>query len=267
MRDSFTRVFSEHGFRYSSSSISSVEGYLARLIADPRVYGVVAELDGRAIGSSFLDERDPVRGLGPVTVDSHHQGLGAGRKLVASLVRRGSRSKGIRLLQDSFNMHSVSLYTSLGFVVREPIILVAGRPQGRPQGAEVRPMVESDLGACNALCRRVHGFNRSNELADQLKGSSPWVALREGRITAYVSNVVSWRTSHGVARTTEDMEAVLTGASKSVGQEVSFLLPIRQSDLFGWCLKNGFRAIQPMTYMSIGFYREPSGCYFPTIHS
>ena len=163
-------------------------------------------------------------------------------------------------------MHSLSLYTSLGFAVREPMVLVTGKPRGRPRGAEVRPMAESDLSACNALCRRVHGFTRGNELADQLKGGSAQVAVRNGRVVAYVSNVVSWRTSHGVARTTEDMEAVLTGASKSVS-EVSFLLPIRQSDLFGWCLKNGFRAVQPMTYMSLGFYREPSGCYFPTIHS
>lgn len=227
---------------------------------------MVAELHGEVIGSSFLDERDSIRGLGPVTVDSHHQGLGTGKRLVLSLMRRGRDSKGIRLLQDSFNVHSLSLYTSLGFVVREPIVRVAGKPRGGLRGAEVRPMTESDLNACNALCQRVHGFSRSNELTDQLKGGSPWVAIRDGRVAAYVSNVVSWRTSHGVARTAQDMEAVLTGASRSVSQ-VSFLLPVRQSDFFVWCLKNGFRAIQPMTYMSVGFYQEPSGCHFPTIHS
>jgi len=37
------------------------------------IFGVVAESDGQIIGSNFLDERDPIRGLGPVTVDPSAQ--------------------------------------------------------------------------------------------------------------------------------------------------------------------------------------------------
>jgi hypothetical protein len=39
---------------------------------------VVAEIDGRVVGSNFLDERGPVRGVGPITVDPAAQGRGSG---------------------------------------------------------------------------------------------------------------------------------------------------------------------------------------------
>jgi len=267
IHQAFDKVFSEHGFRYSSGSVSSIEAFVARLIGDSRVYGVVAELNRKIIGSNFLDERDSIRGLGPTTVDPNCQGLGAGRKLVLAVVRRARESKGIRLLQDSFNMQSLALYTSLGFEAREPIALVSGKPRGRlPSDIEVRPIRKSDLGACNNLCHSVHGFARTTELMDQFQAGFPWVAIRNKQITAYVSNLASWRTSHGVARTTEDMEAILLEASRLLDR-ISFLLPFRQTELFRWCLRNNFRVLQPMTYMSLGFYREPRGCYFPSIHS
>jgi hypothetical protein len=38
---------------------------MAIWIPHPMVWGVVAELDGRLVGSNFLDERNPIRGVGP----------------------------------------------------------------------------------------------------------------------------------------------------------------------------------------------------------
>ena len=38
-------------------------------IPHPSIWGVVAEIGGRIVGSNFLDERDPIRGVGPITVD------------------------------------------------------------------------------------------------------------------------------------------------------------------------------------------------------
>ena len=44
----------------------------------PSVWGVVAEVEGRVVGSNFLDERSPIRGVGPITVDPRGQNAGSG---------------------------------------------------------------------------------------------------------------------------------------------------------------------------------------------
>jgi hypothetical protein len=39
------------------------------MFSHPSFYCVVAELDGRIVGSNCLDERSAVGGIGPITVD------------------------------------------------------------------------------------------------------------------------------------------------------------------------------------------------------
>ena len=67
-------------------------------IAHPSIFGVVAESDGQIIGSNFLDERDPIRGLGPVTVDPRVQIRGIGRRLMEAVLERGRGAVGVRLV-------------------------------------------------------------------------------------------------------------------------------------------------------------------------
>jgi len=235
-------------------------------INHPSVYGVVAEREGQIIGSNFLDERDPIRGLGPVTVDPSVQVRGIGRRLMEAVLERARSAVGVRLVQDSFNMLSVSLYASLGFEVKEPLLLMRGKPNGKlPSGIVLRPLEEDDLSECAALCRRVHGFDRLNELRDALKALSPLVAVREGRITAYALALHRWPLNHAVADTEEDMKALLLTAGATNSEPLSFLLPVRHGNLFRWCLSEGFRAVMPMMLMTMGIYQEPDGCYFPSV--
>jgi hypothetical protein len=42
---------------------------LSEFLAHPHIYGVVAELDGRVVGSNFLDERSIIAGIVPITVE------------------------------------------------------------------------------------------------------------------------------------------------------------------------------------------------------
>jgi GNAT superfamily N-acetyltransferase len=99
----------------------------------------VAESEGQVIGSNFLDERDPIRGVGPVTVDPLVQVRGIGRRLMEAVLERARGAVGVRLVQDSFNMLSVSLYASIGFEVKEPLLLMRGKPNGKlPSGIVVR---------------------------------------------------------------------------------------------------------------------------------
>jgi GNAT superfamily N-acetyltransferase len=234
-------------------------------IGHPSIWGVVAEHDGRIVGSNFLDERDPIRGVGPITIDPQHQNTGVGRRLMEAVMERGRGAAGVRLLQDAFHMRSLSLYALLGFDVKEPVVVISGKPRSeRVGGGEVRPITEDDLEHCEALCKKVHGFERTNELRDAMQAFAPFVAIREGRITAYASNVTFWPMAHGVAESDEDMKALLLGAAAAVEEPIAFLLPIR-SGLFRWCLAEGLRLVKPMNLMAVGEYHEPSGSWFPNV--
>ena len=177
---------------------------------------------------------------------------------------RGSR--GVRLVQHTFNTSSVALYASMGFEVKEPLLLTRGRPRSEtPQGVEVRPMRDQDLDACAALCEKVYGFERNNELRDWLHIFTPYVTLRAGRVVGYASAPAEWSVNHGVAETEDDMRALLLGIGASMTDPLTFLLPVRQTSFFRWCLDCGMRIVKPMTLMAIGEYREPAGCYFPSV--
>lgn len=237
-------------------------------IAHPRIWGVVAEADGRVVGSCFLDQRDQIAGVGPISVALDARRQGVGRQLMEAVIARAADARGIRLLQDTFNLQSLSLYASLGFEVKEPVVVLSGRPRSDPPaGTEVRPLAEADLEECERLCVRVHGFERTNELRDAVENAalSPLIALREGRISAYATTLTFFPAAHAVAESEDDMRALIAGAVTLTDEPWSFLLPTRQSGLFRWCLDEGLQAVKPMTLMAIGEYREPSGCWIPSI--
>lgn len=261
----FCDIADRHRFPHDFPDEQTVRVFAGMMTADPRFFGVVAEDAGRIVGCNFLDERDAVRGVGPMTVEPDYQSRGLGRKLMGAVVERGADAASVRLVQDSFNVVSMSLYTSLGFDVKEPLALLKGRVKGQPtRGSEARPMVEGDIAACAALCRRAHGFDRSNELRDALPHFTPHVLLREGRLVAYCSAPGFWPLNHGVAETPEDLQDLLSGASAAVG-ELALLLPIRQSDLFRWCLASGLRVVKLMTLMSMRQYNPPQVPWFPSV--
>jgi predicted N-acetyltransferase YhbS len=264
--EAFKGVADRHGFPPHFSNMEVAIQRAAFCLRHLSIFAVIAESDGRIIGSNFLDERDPIRGLGPVTVDPHVQVRGVGRRLMEAVLERARGAVGVRLVQDSFNMLSISLYASLGFEAKEPLLLMRGKPTGKPpSGVEVRPLKAQDLGECAALCTKVHRFERLNELQDALETLSPLVALREGRVTAYGLALTMWPRNHAVADTEEDMKALLLGAAAMNSEPLSCLLPVRHANLFRWSLSEGFRAVIPMTLMAMGKYQDPDGCYFPSI--
>jgi predicted N-acetyltransferase YhbS len=263
--EAFGGLHDHHRFPRDFPALEAASGVISVFIGHPSIWGVVAEHDGRIVGSNFLDERDPIRGLGPITIDPQHQNTGVGRRLMEAVMERGRGAAGVRLLQDAFHMRSLSLYTSLGFDVKEPVGVISGKPRSEPVGGrEVRPITEDDLEQCEALCKKVHGFERTNELRDAMQPFAPFVAIREGRITAYASNVTFWPMAHGVAESDEDMKALLLGAAAAVKEPIAFLVPLR-SGLFRWCLAEGLRLVKPMNLMAVGEYREPSGSWFPNV--
>jgi GNAT superfamily N-acetyltransferase len=263
--DAFGGIHDHHRFDRDFPVLEAASGLIDAWVGHPSVWGVAAEIDGRLVGSNFLDERSPIRGVGPITVDPEGQNAGVGRALMEAVIQRGKDGPGIRLLQDAFHMRSLCLYESLGFHVKEPVAVTTGKPRSGPvEGVEVRPMAEDDIDECGALCERVHGFSRAGELGDAVHGMAPFVAVRDGGITAYATSVAFWPMNHGVAERDEDMTALLLGAAAAVDDPIAFLVPLR-SPLFRWSLSEGLRLVKPMNVMAMGDYKEPNGSWFPSV--
>ena len=96
-----------HRFPRDFPTLEAASQLTTSFIAHPRIWGVVAEADGQIMGSNFLDERGPIRGVGPITVVPEAQKSGIGRRLMEAVITRGAEGRGIRLFQDSFNMQSL----------------------------------------------------------------------------------------------------------------------------------------------------------------
>jgi predicted N-acetyltransferase YhbS len=200
--EAFKGIADQHGFPWDFPSAEAGAQLATTFIAAPSIYGLVAELDGRVVGSNFMAEGDPIRGIGPITVDPALQGSGVGRRLMEAALAQAGDALGVRLVQDAFNTRSMSLYAALGFDVREPLLLMQGTPRSGPDlGYAVRPMAAADLDACGALCAAVHGVERTHELREARQVFSPFVIEREGRITGYLSAATFWLMNHGVAET------------------------------------------------------------------
>jgi predicted N-acetyltransferase YhbS len=263
--EAFGAIHDHHRFQRDFPAPEAAAGLLDMFIAHPQIWGVLAEVDGQIMGSNFLDERSPIRGVGPITVAPEGQDSGVGRRLMEAVLERGKEAPGIRLLQDAFHMRSLALYEMLGFEVKEGVAVVTGSPRERAlSDHEVRPLEDQDIDACEDLCLAVHGYERTNELRDAKQAFTPFVALRDGRIVAYASAVSFWPMNHGVAETSADMQALLVGTAASIDEPLAFLVPLR-SELFGWSLQQGLRLVKPMNVMALGDYRDPQGSWFPSV--
>jgi GNAT superfamily N-acetyltransferase len=263
--DAFGGIQDNHRFPRDFPVLEAAAGIMGTWIPHPSIWGVVAENDGRIVGSNFLDERDPIRGVGPLSVDPESQNAGVGRKLMEAVIERAEGAPGIRLQQDAFHLRSLALYQVLGFDVKEPVAVISGKPRSAPvRGVDVRPLEEGDLDECAALCKKVHGFERTNELRDSIQAFAPFVAMRDGRIVAYASSVAFWPLNHGVAESEDDMTALLQAAAAAVDEPLAFLVPLR-TGLFRWCLEEGLRLVKPMNLMARGEYQEPRGSWFPSV--
>ena len=262
----FCGIADRHNFPHDFQSLEHTNGLVQMLIGNPAIYGVAAESDGKFVGSNFLWEQNEIAGVGPITIDPEAQSSGVGRRLMQAVIERGKDAPGIRLVQDAFNSTSMSLYASLGFDVKEPLVLIEGAIDGDlPAGIEVRPLSDEDYAACDELCRKTHGFSRVEELRGIAQMMPAFVVGRENRIVGYASAPNVWQMNHAVAETDEDMQNLLLGAANLTGKPLSFLLPTRRANLFRWCLKKGMKVVKPMTLMSRGAYEKPRGSFLPSV--
>lgn len=261
--EAFSTISESHNFPPDFPSAEVATGLMSMLLSKPDVYSVIAEGDGRVIGSNFLWE-DAIAGVGPITIDPRVQNGGVGRRLMDDVMERSRRKgfTGVRLLQAAFHNRSLSLYAKLGFVVREILACMQGPAMSETiPGYEVRPVTQEDAEACNALCRRVHGHERSVALNDGIHQGSAVLVARNRHVTAY-TNLLGFF-GYAVAETNGDLQALIAAAPAFAGPGI--LVPVRNGDLFRWCLEKNLRVVQPMTLMSVGLYNEPAGSFLPSV--
>jgi len=262
--EAFRTIAEQHNFPPDFTSSADVVALVERMLTHSDVYSVIAELDGKIVGSNFLDERSMVTGIGPITVDPAMQNYGIGNRLMQHVLGRVRQRSfpGVRLVQAAYHNRSLSLYTRLGFVAREPLSTIQGKPlSAQIQGYTVRPATERDLEACNQVCMKVHGHDRKKELLEAIQQGTATLVEHGGHITGYATTISFF--GHAVGETNDALKALIGAAPVFEGP--GFLLPIRNTELFRWCLNHGLRVVQPMTLMSIGLYNEPSGAFLPSV--
>lgn len=261
--EAFCDINRQHGFPPDFTDAEMANGFMQFLLSNQGVFGVVAEESGRVVGSNFLFY-GTIGGIGPITVDPKVQEKGVGRRLMERVIEHADeiRMPGVRLIQAAFNGRSLSLYTKLGFDVREPLVCMQGNLIGGTiPGHMVRRMTETDIDACTDLCHRIHGHDRRGELPPAIAQGTALVVERDGQITGYCTDLGFF--GHATAFQNSDLIALIAGAPKFSGP--GFLLPIRNGEVFRWCLAHGLRYVEPMTLMTRGLYTEPRGAFLPSI--
>jgi len=266
--DAFRAIAEQHNFPLDFTIPEEAIGLAEFMLSRPDVYAVVAEGEGgRIVGSNFLWKGDAIAGVGPITVDPSGQNGSVGRRLMEDVIEhaRAHGHAGVRLVQAAYHGRSLSLYAKLGFAVREHLACMQGPAPGldAPKGVVVRAVREGDLDACNELCRRVHGHDRAGELAGAVAQGSAMLVEREdtGRITGYATVLGFF--GHTVGDSNDDLKALIGAAPGFAGPGI--LVPVRNADLFRWCLERGLRVTQTMNLMTTGLYNAPAGAFLPSI--
>ena len=88
--EAFSKINAKHGFPSDFPGVEATTSLLSMMFSSSDFYCVVAETDGRIVGSNCLDERSVIAGIGPITIDPRAQNLGIGRKLMQAVMNRSN---------------------------------------------------------------------------------------------------------------------------------------------------------------------------------
>jgi predicted N-acetyltransferase YhbS len=259
-------ISSAHGYPSEQPSEEYGIGVIKMCLANPNSWGILAEKQGKILGSIFLHKfpPSPVRVIGPLTVHPSAEG-GVGRALMDAALGQAKKqgNNQVRLVQSPSHIRSFVLYTKCGFALREPLFLMQGHPlKYRYNNYDVRPVQnDNDISACNELCRKEHGFSREGELRQAKDQGVACMIERNGDISAYAAGIGLF--GHAVAKSNEDLKALISSAQAILGP--GFFVPARNHELLNWLLQNGFRIAWPAGLMTLGPYQEPSISFLPSL--
>jgi len=264
--EAFKDISDRHGFPSDFSSAAFGRRVVGMMVRLEEVYGVAALMNGEPVGSNFLSLSDEVGGIGPISVEVPAQGQGVGRALMQDVLEYARRNnvERVRLLQDSFNLASLSLYASLGFDVVEATALMQPAPASQPDET-VRPVTDADLPAIEELSRRIYRVSRWHEVEGAMRAtlSPPLLRERQGHVTGYFVLGIA---GHGVAESEEDALALICQAAARTPPEFArFFCPLSLGDLYRKAMAAGHRTIKVMNLMALGPYEPPDGVWMPSV--
>jgi hypothetical protein len=239
------------------------------LLGNQNSWGVLAERQGRILGSIFLNRfpPSPVAVIGPLTVHPSSEG-GVGRKLMDAALTQAHKQNydQIRLVQSPSHIRSFVLYTKFGFVLREPLFLMQGQPlngQNIDTGnAEVHSIRgENDISKCNELCKSSYGFSREMELRQAGDQGVATMVERDDVISGYAAGIGIL--CHAVAKSNEDLKMLISNAPTILGP--GFFVPARNHEIIKWLLESGFHIGWPANLMTDGPYQEQLTPFLPSL--
>jgi predicted N-acetyltransferase YhbS len=262
-------ISSAHGYPSEQPSEEFGIALIRRLLGNPNSWGVLAERQGKTLGSIFLHKfpPSPVAVIGPLTVHPSAEG-GVGKILMDAALTRARKQNHdqVRLVQSPSHIRSFVLYTKCGFTLRESLFMMQGQPLNgggiNATNANVRPVYDdNDISLCNGLCKSVHGFLREMELRQAKDQGVATMIERDGVISGYAAGIGIF--GHAVAKTNEDLKALIANASTILGP--GFFALARNYEVINWLLQNGFRIGWPANLMTIGPYQEPLTPFLPSL--
>jgi predicted N-acetyltransferase YhbS len=262
-------ISSAHGYPSEQHSKEFGIGLINNLLDNPNSWGVLAERQGKTLGSIFLHEfpPSPVAVIGPLTVSPAAEGRGIGRSLLEAALTQANKQNydQIRLVQSPSHIRSFVLYTKCGFILREPLFLMQGRPlkdDNSTSSINVRLLrSDNDVSVCNELCKSIHGFSREMELRQAKDQGIATIIEQNGVISGYSAGIGIL--GHAVANSNEDLKVLIANASVILGP--GFFVPARNYEVINWLLECGFQIGWPANLMTIGPYQEPLAPFLPSL--
>lgn len=260
--EAFNDIATSHGFPPDFPSVDFCVGIVSLLMSNEQVYVAGAYEDGRVRGSNFTNMWGDVAGIGPVSVDLTAQGGGIGKTMMLDAIRQ-ARDDGhemVRLMQDSFNMRSLALYSSLGFDVKEPVAYLQLSDRG-PIDRNFRAATPADFAAMDDLCQSVYHISRRGEYEALAASGFPLYVIDRGHISGYL---IGTAIGHGVAETEEDLLALYASVGATAPGSLANCC-VRQGSLYRRALEAGHRNQKVMQLMAYGPYEDPTGVWCPSV--
>ena len=262
-------ISSTHGYACEQPSEEFGIGLIKMLLGNQNSWGVLAERQGRILGSIFLNRfpPSPVAVIGPLTVHPSAEG-GVGRKLMDAALTQAHRQNHdqIRLVQSPSHIRSFVLYTKCGFVLREPLFLMQGQPLNGQnidtRNADVHSIrSEDDISKCNELCKLSYGFSREMELRQARDQGVATMVERDDVVSGYAAGIGIL--CHAVAKSNEDLKMLISNAPTIL--EPGFFVPARNHEIIKWLLESGFHIGWPANLMTVGPFQEPLTPFLPSL--
>ncbi len=261
-------ISSSHGYPSEQPSEEYAIGLIKMIIGNPNSYGVLAERQGKVLGSIFLHKfpPSPVAVIGPLTVHPSTEG-GIGRVLMDAAIAQAHKQnyKQIRLVQSPSHIRSFVLYTKTGFSLQEPLFLMQGhslKGKNNIHNINVRLIEnERDISLCNELCISAYGFTREMELRHAISQGVATMLEHDSIVKGYTAGIGMF--GHAVALSNEDLKTLIANAQGIIGP--GFFVPARNQEIIVWLLENGFRIGWPANLMTIGPYQETLMPFLPSL--